>query len=98
MPAASEAPATPGRPRSQRAKRAIFNAVRALVAEGGYPAATIEAIAERSGVAKTTIYRWWANRPALVVEVLVEMATEVAPPPRDRIRRRHCAPNCALSP
>jgi AcrR family transcriptional regulator len=70
-----------GRPRSQRARRAVLEATRALVEKGGYAAATIEAIAARSGVAKTTIYRWWPNRPALVVDLLMEMAAKAVPPP-----------------
>jgi AcrR family transcriptional regulator len=74
-------PAPRGRPRSQRARRAVLDATRALVQEGGYPAATIEAIAARSGVAKTTIYRWWPNRPALVVELLFELAGHAVPVP-----------------
>jgi AcrR family transcriptional regulator len=69
-----------GRPRSEPARRAILAAVQALVEKGGYEAATIEAVAERSGVAKTTIYRWWPNRAALVVDLLVEVASRAAPP------------------
>jgi AcrR family transcriptional regulator len=58
-----------------------LEATRALIEKGDYDAATIEAIAERSGVAKTTIYRWWPNRPALVVDLLMEMAGQAVPPP-----------------
>ena len=71
----------PGRPRSLRAKRAVLDAARALVEKGGYPAATIEAIAARAGVAKTTIYRWWPNRSALVVDLLIEIIESAAPKP-----------------
>jgi hypothetical protein len=78
-PTPSPAP-TRGRPRSQQARRAILNATRALVEKGGYEAATIEAIAGRSGVAKTTIYRWWPNRPALDGSA-GGMAAENVPPP-----------------
>lgn len=74
----------PGRPRSQRARRAVLDAARALFDEGGYAAATVEAIADRSGVAKTTIYRSWPNRASLLVDVLVEVAAAVAPPPEGR--------------
>jgi AcrR family transcriptional regulator len=70
-----------GRPRSLAARRAVLEAARALVEKGGYAAATIEAISERSGVAKTTIYRSWPNRPALVVDLLMEMAGTAVPPP-----------------
>jgi AcrR family transcriptional regulator len=77
-------PSTPvvrGRPRSERAKRAVLAAVRELVEKGGYSSSTIDAVAARSGVAKTTIYRWWPNRASLLVELLVEVAGEAAPPP-----------------
>jgi AcrR family transcriptional regulator len=79
----TDLPAQPprGRPRSERARRAVHEAALALLDEGGYPAATIEAVAQRSGVARTTIYRWWPNRAALVVEVLVEISSAAAPPP-----------------
>jgi len=59
----------------------VFDAACDLFEDGGYPAATIEAIAARSGVAKTTIYRWWPNRAALVVELLLKIAAVAAPPP-----------------
>lgn len=72
---------TRGRPRSERARRAILDAAFALIDEGGYSAATIEAIASRAGVAKTTIYRWWPNRATLLIDVLVTEANKVAPPP-----------------
>lgn len=58
-----------------------MDAALALVGKGGYAAATIEAIAARSGVARTTIYRWWPNRAALVVDLLVEVAGAAAPSP-----------------
>jgi AcrR family transcriptional regulator len=40
---------------------------------------TIEAVAARSGVAKTTIYRWWQSKGALAIEgFLSEMAPRLA--------------------
>ena len=60
----------------------MLDAARALFEEQGYAAATIEAIAARSGVAKTTIYRWWPSRAAILVDVLVEVANLTVPPPR----------------
>lgn len=76
-------PVTRGRPRSERARRAVLDAACDLFEGGGYPAATIEAIAARSGVAKTTIYRWWPNRPSLVVDLLLQIAATAAPPPAE---------------
>ena len=83
-PSTAPASAPRGRPRSERARRAVLDAARSLFQEGGYHAATIEAIAARSGVAKTTIYRWWSNRATLVVELLLRVAADVAPAPSGR--------------
>lgn len=44
----------------------------------------MEAVAEKSGVAKTTIYRRWPNRASLLVDMLFEMAATVAPIPEGR--------------
>ena len=52
-----------------------------LFERGGYPAVTIEAVSLRSGVAKTTIYRWWPNRAALVVDLLFLVAAAAVPMP-----------------
>jgi AcrR family transcriptional regulator len=57
-----------GRPRSERARLAILDAAADLLAEGGLPAATMEAIAARAGVSKVTVYRWWPSRGAVAVD------------------------------
>ena len=56
--------------RSQRARQAVLNATADLVAEVGVERATIDEIASRSGVAKTTIYRHFASKQVLVVEAV----------------------------
>lgn len=76
--------ATRGRPRSGRVQDAVFDAARALLEEGGYPAATIEAIAARSGVAKTTIYRRWPNRSALFIDLMGRLTETELPAPVGR--------------
>jgi len=50
----------------------IFDAALTLLAEGGYQRLTVEGIAERSGVHKTTLYRWWPSKDALLGRALVE--------------------------
>ena len=59
---------TVGRPRSDKAHQAITRAALELVAERGYPGVTIEGIASRAGVAKTTIYRSWPSKAAVVMD------------------------------
>ncbi|MFD7867536.1 TetR/AcrR family transcriptional regulator [Streptomyces sp. NPDC057682] len=60
-----------GRPRSAAAERSILDAVAALL-EAGEPLAglSIERIARTAGVGKATIYRRWADKEALFVDVL----------------------------
>ncbi len=55
-----------------RRAQAIFEATLELLADKGYDGLTIEGVAERSGVNKTTIYRWWPSKAALLGAALVE--------------------------
>lgn len=64
----------PGRPRSKKARIAILKSARELLQEGGLAAVTMEAIAERAGVGKPTIYRTWANRYEVAMAALVDAA------------------------
>ncbi len=56
--------------RSERARQAVLDATADLVAEVGVERTTIDEIANRSGVAKTTIYRHFASKEVLVVEAV----------------------------
>jgi AcrR family transcriptional regulator len=69
----------PGRPRSERIRRAVLAAATALVDESGYGTATMEAIARRAGVSKQTVYRWWPSPAAILLEALNEGAARIAP-------------------
>jgi AcrR family transcriptional regulator len=55
-----------------RKKRQILDATLELLAEKGYEGLTIEGVAGRSEVNKTTIYRWWPSKAALLGAALVE--------------------------
>ncbi len=63
-----------GRPRSDRVHRAILDATRDVLIESGFSRFRLEHVAERAGVGKATIYRRWATREALVLELLLELA------------------------
>lgn len=65
-------------PRVARSRARITEATIELIVEAGTQALTMEAVAERSGVAKTTLYRHWSSLEELVVDVFREA---VPPPP-----------------
>jgi AcrR family transcriptional regulator len=71
----------PGRPRSERAHRAILRAANELLESDGFAAVTVEAIAERAGVSKATIYRWWPNRAAVVMDGFLSIVSSEVPFP-----------------
>jgi AcrR family transcriptional regulator len=67
-----------GRPRSAAAQRKILAATAKLLSEGGFQAVTMEAVAARAGVAKTTLYRWWPNRAAVALDCVSARMTPIA--------------------
>ncbi len=69
---ASSPTGRPPSPRSVRTRRAVLDATAALMTEGGLAAATIDAIRDRSGVSKTTIYKHWPNRLCVAVDAFAE--------------------------
>lgn len=64
-------PAKKGRPRSEKSKKAILKATNALLLHMSVQELSIEAIAKKAKVGKTTIYRWWPNKTAVVMDALV---------------------------
>ena len=75
-----------GRPREPGVRETIVGATLELIAEGGFPAATIDAIAARSGVGRNTIYRRWASKEDLVADALGELTAELELPDGEEIR------------
>ena len=83
-----EPPTAPRQPRQERGQRrvdAILDATAAIVAEGGLPAATMHAIAKRSGTTIGSMYHFFPDREAVIVALaerhgvaIGEMATELA--------------------
>jgi AcrR family transcriptional regulator len=60
----------PGRPRDPSVDQAILRAALELFIEHGIAGASIEKIAKQAGVGKTSIYRRWANREALLAQAI----------------------------
>ena len=83
-------PAPPGwlDPRVERSRRVVLAAPVGLIAEAGYGAVTIEAVAARSGVAKSTIYRHWPSRLELINDAFHELKPAVPMPTEGTVRDR----------
>jgi AcrR family transcriptional regulator len=64
---------TTGRRRSERSREATLRATLHLLEQHGVNGVTIEGIAAEAGVGKTTIYRWWPSRIALVLDALEQL-------------------------
>ena len=60
-----------GRPRSEKSKNAILKATNSLLLHKSVQELSIEAIAKKAKVGKTTIYRWWPNKTAVVMDALI---------------------------
>ena len=66
--------------RSAATEQAILQAARELLAVGGVQHLTIEGVAARSGVAKTTIYRRYRDKDDLALSVVLDMVEQVILP------------------
>lgn len=70
-----------GRPRSEKTKIDILTASYDLLIENGFGAVTVEKIAEKAGVSKATIYKWWPNKAAVVIDGFLNATTVKLPIP-----------------
>ncbi|MEU4520409.1 TetR/AcrR family transcriptional regulator [Amycolatopsis sp. NPDC024027] len=74
-------PSATGRPRDHARDLAILDATLSLLTEVGYEQLSIEAVAGRSGAAKTTIYRRYRDKAALVTAAVERRAPAKPPQP-----------------
>ena len=69
--AAETGPTAPrGRPRSQKAHKAVLDAAAELLLDHGLSAVSMDAVAKRAGVSKATIYPWWPTKETLALDAL----------------------------
>jgi AcrR family transcriptional regulator len=76
----------PGRPRSERAERAILEAALDLFAESGVGGVCMEAVAARAGVGKATIYRRWPGKEDLLLDALTSLKSPLPEPGGESVR------------
>ena len=70
-----------GSRRNEAAEQAILQAAAELLAVGDGALITVGAIAQRAGVGKQTIYRWWPSKSAVLLDAMIHRAEQVAPSP-----------------
>jgi AcrR family transcriptional regulator len=74
------------RPRSAAADSAILDATRAALVEQGWSGLTMSDVAERAGVAKTTLYRRWGSKSELVLDAVAVLFDRLELPDRGSLR------------
>lgn len=75
-------------PRVERSRRVILAAALEVLGEEGYGGLTIEAVAARAGVGKSTIYRHWDGKLALVEDAIRTLKSFDPPPTEGSVRDR----------
>ncbi|MDA3625443.1 TetR/AcrR family transcriptional regulator [Saccharopolyspora sp. WRP15-2] len=67
--------------RGEKVRAAVHAATLAELVDKGYAALTVDNVAQRAGVHKTTVYRRWADRESLVVDALADHVAADIPVP-----------------
>ena len=75
-------------PRVERSRSVILSAARTLLSEVGCGSLTIEAVAARAGVGKSTIYRHWPGKIELIEDAICSLKDEVPIPTTGSVRDR----------
>ena len=73
-------------PRIERTRRVVLEATAELIGECGFGRTSIEAISERSGVARSTIYRHWPDRAELLLESMGKHLADIEATYTDDLR------------
>jgi AcrR family transcriptional regulator len=83
---------TIGRPRSEKTRKAILKAAFRLLKKHGFEGVSNQQIAREAGVSTATLYRWWKNKQAILLDAYLETTRELLPygksgSPLKRLRR-----------
>jgi AcrR family transcriptional regulator len=80
MATARPSPRRPGRPIEARPREAAIQATLDLVAEHGIRGLTTNAVAERAGISKATMYRRWRSKQELLVDAVAALVSDIGVP------------------
>ncbi len=75
-------------PRVERSRRLILAAALELLGEAGYGGLTVEGVAARARVGKSTIYRHWPGKIELVEDAIATLKAATNAPPGGSVRQR----------
>jgi AcrR family transcriptional regulator len=81
-----DTPARRGRPRDSAVDQRVLDVAWDLLLAEGYPGLNIDDVAERAGVAKTTLYRRWPTKDHLAVAVAARTLSQVPIPATGDLR------------
>jgi AcrR family transcriptional regulator len=84
-----------GRPRSEKTRKAILGAAFRLLKRHGFEEVSSQQIAIEAGVSTATLYRWWENKQAILLEAYLEKSRKLLPygkrgSPLKRLRAYTC--------
>src|SRR5579864_4805918 len=71
----------PGRPRDEEVKKRILTSAARLLEAKTFDDITVDAIAEDAASCKATVYRWWPNKAAVLIEAFREKVSTELPLP-----------------
>lgn len=82
-----------GRPRSEKSMQAILDTTNKMLLMTSVRDISIESVAKKAGVGKTTIYRWWPNKVALVLDAIAAPMNSLPAPvsggkPKDLLEKQ----------
>jgi AcrR family transcriptional regulator len=70
---------TIGRPRSEKTRKAILRAAYRLLKKHSFDEIANQQIAKEAGVSTATLYRWWKNKQAILLDAYLETTRELLP-------------------
>jgi AcrR family transcriptional regulator len=70
---------TTGRPRSEKTRKAVLKAAFHLLKQAGFDGVSTQQIAIQAGVSTATLYRWWDNKQAILLDAYLETTRDLLP-------------------